>query len=161
VRAGRVTTRVMGWTNAVGTRSAVSWRGRRPPAQELANPFRTEVRQVILVVEDDPQVGDWSRSYWQRTARLPGRRRRCLCFSTGEGDSAADDSCRSHDQRMNGAVLCRELKGRRKRVRSRSSFSRAIVTCREAAVRADDYLMKPFEFPDLIRLVEAYARAES
>ena len=26
---------------------------------------------------------------------------------------------------------------------------------------ADDYLGKPFEFPDLIRLVEKYARTES
>lgn len=64
---------------------------------------------------------------------------------------------------MNGAALCSALKGE---AETRSIPYVVLSGDRDIAEKArqcgaDDYLVKPFDFPDLIRLVEKYARTES
>jgi len=64
---------------------------------------------------------------------------------------------------MNGEALCTALKSQPE---TRSIPFIVLSGDRDIAEKAklcgaDDYLGKPFEFPDLIRLVEKYARTES
>jgi CheY-like chemotaxis protein len=64
---------------------------------------------------------------------------------------------------MSGGALCSALKAQEA---TRSIPYIVVSGDRDIAEKArqcgaDDYLVKPFEFPDLIRLVEKYARAES
>jgi CheY-like chemotaxis protein len=119
---------------------------------------------VILVVEDDPQVGRLVALVLQRNGRD--------CQVVADGTTAfgrvnenrpqmifADLSIRG----MNGAALCTALK---EQDDTRSIPYVLLSGDRDIAEKArqcgaDDYLMKPFEFPDLIKLVDKYARTQS
>jgi len=119
---------------------------------------------VILVVEDDPQVGRLVALVLKRTGRD--------CQVVADGTTAFKRANESRPQMifadltikgMNGAALCSALKGQHE---TRSIPYVVLSGDRDIAEKArqcgaDDYLMKPFDFPDLIRLVEKYARAES
>ena len=64
---------------------------------------------------------------------------------------------------MGGEALCNELKGQSA---TRDIPYIVLSGDRDIAEKArqcgaDDFLGKPFEFPDLIRLIDKYARAES
>jgi CheY-like chemotaxis protein len=119
---------------------------------------------VILVVEDDPQVA--------RLIALVLERHGWKCEIVADGQSAlrcakelkpalifADLTI----QGMAGDQLCTILKSQEE-----TSHIPYIVLSgdRDLAQKArqcgaDDYMGKPFEFPDLIRLVDKYAGAES
>jgi CheY-like chemotaxis protein len=119
---------------------------------------------VILVVEDDPQVARLVTLVLQRNGRE--------CQVVADGSSALARANELRPQMiladltikgMNGAALCSALKAQEA---TRSIPYVVVSGDRDIAEKArqcgaDDYLVKPFEFPDLIRLVEKYARAES
>lgn len=119
---------------------------------------------MILIVEDDPQVG--------RLVALVLKRNGRDCQVIADGTTAllrarevrpqmifADLTIRG----MSGSALCNALKSQQE---TQSIPYVVLSGDRDIAEKArqcgaDDYLMKPFEFPDLIRLVEKYARTES
>lgn len=119
---------------------------------------------VILVVEDDPQVARLIALVLQRHGRD------CQVVADGQIALArakelrpamifADLTIRG----MGGAALCNALKSE-----SETKGIPYIILSgdRDIAQKArqcgaDDFLGKPFEFPDLIRLVDKYATAES
>jgi CheY-like chemotaxis protein len=119
---------------------------------------------VILVVEDDPQVGRLVALVLQRNGRD--------CQVVADGTTAFGSVNEKPPQMifadltikgMNGAALCKALKGKDE---TRSIPYVLLSGDRDIAETArlcgaDDYLMKPFEFPDLIRLVDKYARTQS
>jgi two-component system, OmpR family, response regulator VicR len=119
---------------------------------------------VILVVEDDPQVG--------RLVALVLKRNGRDCQVVSDGATAFQRVKESRPQLiladltikgMSGSALCSALKGQDE---TRSIPYVVVSGDRDVAEKArqcgaDDYLMKPFDFPDLIRLVEKYARTES
>jgi CheY-like chemotaxis protein len=119
---------------------------------------------VILVVEDDPQVG--------RLVALVLKRNGRDCQVVADGTTAFKRVKENRPQLiladltikgMSGAALCSALKGEDA---TRSIPYVVLSGDRDIAEKArqcgaDDYLMKPFDFPDLIRLVEKYARTES
>lgn len=119
---------------------------------------------MILVVEDDPQVA--------RLISLVLQRHGQTCEIVADGRAALD---RAREVRpsviladltirgMDGESLCSALKSRDE---TRGIPYVILSGDRDIAEKArhcgaDDYLGKPFEFPDLIRLVDKYARAES
>lgn len=119
---------------------------------------------MILVVEDDPHVARLIALVLQRGGRK--------VEIVADGGSALD---RARDLRpalifadltiqgMDGETLCSRLKSFEE---TRSIPYVILSGDRDIAERArqcgaDDYLGKPFEFSDLLRLVEKYARAES
>jgi CheY-like chemotaxis protein len=119
---------------------------------------------VILVVEDDPQVARLIALVLQRHGRD--------CQIVADGQTALT---RVKEQRpsliladltikgMGGAQLCNALKaddGTRKIPYVILSGDRDIAQ-KARQCGADDFLGKPFEFPDLIRLVDKYATQES
>jgi two-component system response regulator VicR len=119
---------------------------------------------VILIVEDDPQVA--------RLIALVLHRHGRRCEIVSDGQTAlrkakelkpdmifADLSIKG----MGGDQLCANLKSQ-----DETRLIPYIVLSgdRDLAQKArqcgaDDYMGKPFEFPDLIRLVDKYAGAES
>ena len=119
---------------------------------------------MILVVEDDPQVDRLIALVLQRHGRE--------CQVVSDGQSALARVKDGHPEMiladltingMGGEALCNELKGQ-----SETRHIPYIVLSgdRDIAEKArqcgaDDFLGKPFEFPDLIRLIDKYARAES
>ncbi len=119
---------------------------------------------MILVVEDDPQVARLVALVLQRNGRD--------CQVVADGTTAFTRAQETHPQMifadltikgMNGEALCTALKGD---AGTRSIPYVVLSGDRDIAEKArmcgaDDYLVKPFEFPDLIRLVEKYARTES
>lgn len=119
---------------------------------------------MILVVEDDPQVGRLVALVLQRNGRD--------CQVVADGTTAFGRVKENRPQMifadltikgMNGAALCSALKGQ---AGTRSIPYVLLSGDRDIAEKArqcgaDDYLMKPFEFPDLIRLVDKYARTKS
>ena len=119
---------------------------------------------MILIVEDDPQVARLVALVLQRNGRD--------CQVVADGTAALARAKEHRPQMiladltikgMNGAALCSALKGQEE---TRSIPYIVVSGDRDIAEKArqcgaDDYLVKPFEFPDLIRLVEKYARAES
>ena len=119
---------------------------------------------MILVVEDDPQVARLVSLVLQRNGRD--------CQVVSDGTTALLRAKELHPQMifadltikgMNGEALCSALKGQPE---TRSIPYIVLSGDRDIAEKArqcgaDDYLGKPFEFPDLIRLVEKYARTES
>lgn len=119
---------------------------------------------MILVVEDDPQVARLVALVLQRHGRE--------CQIVADGAAALERAKASPPQMiladltikgMSGAALCSALKGQEA---TRSIPYVVLSGDRDIAEKArdcgaDDYLVKPFEFPDLIRLVDKYARAES
>jgi CheY-like chemotaxis protein len=119
---------------------------------------------LILVVEDDPQVARLVALVLQRNGRD--------CQVVADGTTAFTRAKEIRPQMifadltikgMNGAALCSALKGA---AETRSIPYVVLSGDRDIAEKArlcgaDDYLVKPFDFPDLIRLVEKYARTES
>ncbi len=133
-----------------------------------ANVFGFDSKSVeglmILIVEDDPQVA--------RLIALVLRRHGHHCQIVADGQSAlrhakevrpsmifADLTLKG----MGGDQLCRTLKSQEE---TRLIPYVVLSGDRDLAQKAqqcgaDDYMGKPFEFPDLIRLVDKYAGAES
>ena len=119
---------------------------------------------MILVVEDDPQVARLIALVLQRHGRqcqvvADGRAALVCAKETRPSVIFADLTIRG----MGGAALCTALKEQEETrgipyivISGDSDIAEKARQC-----GADDYLGKPFEFPDLIRLVDKYARAES
>lgn len=119
---------------------------------------------MILVVEDDPQVA--------KLISLVLRRGGYESQVVADGDSALQRATAAKPSMifadltikgMGGEQLCRTLKSR-----SETKNIPYIVVSGDSDIAekarvcgADDYMGKPFEFDDLIRLVRKYARAES
>ena len=119
---------------------------------------------MILVVEDDPQVARLIALVLERHGRK--------CEIVADGQSAlrrakelqpamifADLTIKG----MTGDKLCTALKSQDD---TRHIPYVVLSGDRDLAQKArqcgaDDYMGKPFEFPDLIRLVDKYAGAES
>ena len=119
---------------------------------------------MILVVEDDPQVA--------RLISLVLQRSGFESLVVADGQTALDRAVEKQPalifadltiKGMGGEQLCSALKARPE---TRDipyivvSGDRDIVE-KARACGADDYMGKPFEFDDLVRLVRKYARAES
>jgi CheY-like chemotaxis protein len=119
---------------------------------------------VILIVEDDPQVA--------RLIALVLQRHGHTCEIVAEGKKALN---RAREARpsiifadlklkgMGGDALCFELKSYEE-TRSIPFIvvsGDADIAEKAQLCRADDYMGKPFEFEDLVRLVEKHAGAES
>jgi CheY-like chemotaxis protein len=119
---------------------------------------------VILIVEDDPQVARLIALVLQRN----GRKSEIVA----DGQTAMD---RARELRpdmifadltikgMGGEALCSALKGE---AATRDIPYIVISGDRDVAEKArqcgaDGYMGKPFEFDDLVRLVDKYARPES
>ena len=117
---------------------------------------------MILVVEDDPQVA--------RLITLVLKRSGHESLVVSDGQSALS---RARDAKpvmifadltirgMGGAALCSALKSHEE---TRNIPYVILSGDRDIAEKAricgaDDYMGKPFEFDDLIRLVDKYARA--
>jgi two-component system, OmpR family, response regulator MtrA len=119
---------------------------------------------VILVVEDDPQVA--------RLISLVLQRSGFDSQVVADGQSALDRAREAKPamifadltiKGMGGEALCSALKS----LPETKNIPYVVVSGdRDIAEKArvcgaDDYMGKPFEFDDLIRLVKKYARAES
>ena len=119
---------------------------------------------MILVVEDDPQVA--------RLISLVLQRNGHESLVVADGQSALDRARDAHPamifadltiKGMGGDALCSALKSQPET----KNIPYVIVSGdRDVAEKArlcgaDDYMGKPFEFEDLIRLVRKYARAQS
>ena len=119
---------------------------------------------MILVVEDDPQVA--------RLISLVLQRSGFDSQVVADGQSALDRAKESKPamifadltiKGMGGEALCSALKA----LPETKNIPYVVVSGdRDIAEKArvcgaDDYMGKPFEFEDLIRLVNKYARAES
>lgn len=118
---------------------------------------------MILVVEDDPQVGRLIALVLQRHGRD--------CQVVADGQTALKRALELRPSMiladltikgMGGADLCNALKSQ---AETREIPYIVLSGDRDIAQKAqqcgaDDFLGKPFEFHDLIRLVEKYARAE-
>lgn len=119
---------------------------------------------MILVVEDDPQVA--------RLISLVLQRSGYKSQVVSDGQSALDKA-REHRpamifadltiKGMGGEALCSALKAHEE---TRTIPYVVVSGDRDIAEKArlcgaDDYMGKPFEFEDLIRLVNKYARAQS
>jgi DNA-binding response OmpR family regulator len=119
---------------------------------------------VILVVEDDPQVA--------RLISLVLQRNGYESSVVADGESALAQAREKSPQMifadltikgLSGEALCSTLKS--------SPETKGIpyivvsgdrdIAEKARVCGADDYMGKPFEFDDLIRLVNKYARAES
>lgn len=119
---------------------------------------------MILVVEDDPQVARLIALVLQRHGRA--------CEIVSDGLAALS---RARETRpsvifadltirgMGGEALCTTLKAQPDTAGIPYVVLSGDCDIAEKARKcgADAYLGKPFEFPDLIRLVEKYARTES
>lgn len=119
---------------------------------------------MILVVEDDPQVARLISLVLQRNGHESN--------VVSDGQSALEQA-RLHRpvmifadltiKGMGGEALCSALKSQPE---TRGIPYVIVSGDRDIAEKArvcgaDDYMGKPFEFEDLIRLVNKYARAES
>jgi len=119
---------------------------------------------VILIVEDDPQVARLIALVLKRAGRQ--------CEIVSDGQTALR---RARELRpsmifadltikgMAGDQLCSAIKAQEE---TRLIPYVVLSGDRDLAQKArqcgaDDYMGKPFEFPDLIRLVDKYAGAES
>jgi len=119
---------------------------------------------VILVVEDDPQVA--------RLISLVLQRNGHQADVVADGETALDRARTAQPlmifadltiKGMGGEALCSALKSNPD---TRDIPYVVVSGDRDIADKAricgaDDYMGKPFEFDDLIRLVNKYARAES
>jgi len=119
---------------------------------------------VILVVEDDPQVA--------RLIALVLQRSGYQSQIVSDGQSALQEAKAKRPSMifadltikgMGGDALCNALK---KQPETKEIPYIVVSGDRDIADKArqcgaDDYMGKPFEFDDLIRLVKKYARAES
>jgi two-component system, OmpR family, response regulator len=117
---------------------------------------------VILVVEDDPQVARLISLVLQRS----GHQSQVVA----DGQTALDQARQERPSMifadltikgMNGEALCSALKSHEE---TRTIPYIVVSGDRDIAEKArqcgaDDYMGKPFEFEDLIRLVDKYAKA--
>jgi CheY-like chemotaxis protein len=119
---------------------------------------------VILVVEDDPQVA--------RLISLVLQRNGYTSQVVADGDSALDKARETKPSMifadltikgMGGEQLCSTLKANpdTKNIPYVVVSGDRDIAEKARVCGADDYMGKPFEFEDLIRLVNKYARAES
>ncbi|HKS22839.1 MAG TPA: response regulator [Thermoanaerobaculia bacterium] len=119
---------------------------------------------MILVVEDDPQVA--------RLIALVLQRRGEKVDVVADGTAALERARTAHPslifadltiKGMDGETLCASLK----QFEETRGIPYVILSGdRDIAQKArhcgaDDYLGKPFEFDDLLRLVEKYAKTDS
>ena len=119
---------------------------------------------MILVVEDDPQVARLialvlQRNGYQSKIVADGHSALTEAKSVKPAMIFADLTIKG----MGGEELCSVLKGAPD---TREIPYIVVSGDRDIAEKArvcgaDDYMGKPFEFDDLIRLVKKYARAES
>jgi CheY-like chemotaxis protein len=119
---------------------------------------------VILVVEDDPQVARLIALVLERhghTCEIVAEGKKALARAREAGPSIifADLKLKG----MGGDALCSALKSYEE---TRSIPFIVVSGDGDIAEKArlcgaDDYMGKPFEFDDLVRLVEKYAGAES
>ncbi len=119
---------------------------------------------MILIVEDDPQVARLIALVLQRHGRKSE--------TVADGLSALNRAMELQPEiifadltikGMNGEALCSALKSQSE---TRSIPYIVLSGDRDIAEKArhcgaDDYMGKPFEFDDLVRLVDKYARAQS
>lgn len=119
---------------------------------------------MILVVEDDPQVA--------RLIALVLERNGYTSEIVADGQTAMDRAQAAPPEiifadltikGMGGEALCSALKSRPE---TRNIPYVVVSGDRDIAEKArlcgaDDYMGKPFEFEDLVRLVRKYARAQS
>ena len=119
---------------------------------------------MILVVEDDPQVA--------RLISLVLQRSGFESQIVAAGDSALDRAVASRPSMifadltikgMGGEQLCSALKSKpdTKNIPYVVVSGDRDIAEKARVCGADDYMGKPFEFEDLIRLVKKYARAQS
>ena len=119
---------------------------------------------MILVVEDDPQVA--------RLISLVLQRNGYTSQVVADGDSALDKARETKPSMifadltikgMGGEQLCSVLKANpdTKNIPYVVVSGDRDIAEKARVCGADDYMGKPFEFEDLIRLVNKYARAES
>ncbi|HYK00838.1 MAG TPA: response regulator [Thermoanaerobaculia bacterium] len=119
---------------------------------------------MILVVEDDPQVA--------RLISLVLQRNGYTSQVVADGDSAFDKARETKPSMifadltikgMGGEQLCSALKANpdTKNIPYVVVSGDRDIAEKARVCGADDYMGKPFEFEDLIRLVNKYARAES
>ena len=119
---------------------------------------------MILVVEDDPQVARLTALVLQRHGHkseivADGQTALQRAKELNPSIIFADLTIKG----MNGEALCSTLKSE---TSTRSIPYIVLSGDRDIAQKArqcgaDDYMGKPFEFADLIRLVDKYARTES
>ena len=119
---------------------------------------------MILVVEDDPQVA--------RLISLVLQRNGYTSQVVADGDSAFNHARESQPSMifadltikgMGGEQLCSALKANpeTKNIPYVVVSGDRDIAEKARVCGADDFMGKPFEFEDLIRLVNKYARAES
>ncbi len=119
---------------------------------------------MILVVEDDPQVA--------RLISLVLQRNGYTSQVVADGDSALDKARETKPSMifadltikgMGGEQLCSALKANpdTKNIPYVVVSGDRDIAEKARVCGADDFMGKPFEFEDLIRLVNKYARAES
>jgi two-component system OmpR family response regulator len=124
----------------------------------------SEESGVILVVEDDAQVA--------RLISLVLKRNGYASESVADGQTALAKAKELHPamifadltiKGMGGEALCSALKAlpETKSIPYVVVSGDADIAEKARVCGADDYMGKPFEFDDLIRLVNKYARAES
>jgi two-component system response regulator VicR len=133
-------------------------------AKECTSASTSEEEAVILVVEDDPQVA--------RLISLVLKRSGYESQVVSDGESALNRALTAQPlmifadltiKGMGGEALCSALKSN---PQTRGIPYVVVSGDRDIADKArvcgaDDFMGKPFEFDDLIRLVNKYARAES
>jgi len=119
---------------------------------------------VILVVEDDPQVARLISLVLQRNGRqaqvvADGQTALMRARESQPEMIFADLTIRG----MSGAALCSALKSEAdtKNIPYVILSGDRDIAEKARVCGADDYMGKPFEFDDLIRLVNKYARAQS
>lgn len=119
---------------------------------------------MILVVEDDPQVA--------RLITLVLRRNGVESQVVADGQTALERAKEIRPRMifadltirgMGGAALCSALKSQdeTKHIPYVILSGDRDIAEKARVCGADDYMGKPFEFDDLIRLVNKYARVES
>lgn len=119
---------------------------------------------MILVVEDDPQVA--------RLISLVLQRNGFESKTVADGQSALDAARELRPEMifadltikgMGGEALCSTLKGQEetKRIPYIILSGDRDISEKARICGADDFMGKPFEFDDLIRLVNKHARAQS
>ncbi len=119
---------------------------------------------MILVVEDDPQVA--------RLISLVLQRNGFTSHVVADGQSAFEKAREAKPamifadltiKGMGGEALCSALKANpdTKNIPYVVVSGDRDIAEKAQVCGADDFMSKPFEFDDLIRLVRKYARAES
>jgi CheY-like chemotaxis protein len=119
---------------------------------------------VILIVEDDPQVARLIALVLQRhgdTSEIVADGRTALTRAREMQPSIifADLTLKG----MDGVALCSALRAQpeTKSIPYIVVSGDTDIAAKAKSCGADDYMGKPFEFEDLVRLVEKYAGAES